>query len=278
MPQLEAMTVASVRKKAKIYARIRSWGSLGFIIFAIISGEILDLFGDESYLHLTLFISFCLFLFTLLLRQPKRAQRQQAQSSPIKAQILQPNFMIFFVVGLLLQASFGPFNGFFALFLKDLGYAGYEIGLLIAVGAIAEIFIFIIAGLIFKGFHIHHLFTFILIVTAMRWYFTGHFAEHAWVLVACQISHCLSYGLYHACAMQFINHHFKHDQQNRGQALYIAGVFGIGGALGVYLTGLVWQQGEGATLSFDIATGFVLVAFLLSLLMKPISLGTASKD
>ena len=49
LPQLEVHTLTSLRHSNKIYARVRLWGSLGFIAFAVISGEVMSSFGFQSH-------------------------------------------------------------------------------------------------------------------------------------------------------------------------------------------------------------------------------------
>ena len=97
---------------------------------------------------------------------------------------------------------------------------------------------------------------------------TGSFADVIWVLVMVQCIHALSFGLYHSVSIQFIHQHFNDDQQNRGQAIYIGGVYGLGGAIGAYIAGIVWQGGEGSELAYNLAAFAAFVGFLFVLFMQ----------
>ncbi|MDC1255973.1 MFS transporter [bacterium] len=171
LPQLEVFTLSSVRRNAKIYARIRLWGSIGFIVLAISAGELIEQFSSEAFTYIGIFVLFALYLSTLILEQPKTVRSGQVANSSIIDKVFELRFILFFISGLLLQISFGPYYSFFALYLRDLDYPGYAVGLLISVGVVAEIFIFVIAGKLFKYFSIKNLITLSLLLTGIRWFF-----------------------------------------------------------------------------------------------------------
>ena len=76
--------------------------------------------------------------------------------------------------------------------------------------------------------------------------------------------HAASFGLYHSASIQFIQQHFHSHQQNRGQAIYIAGVYGVGGAVGAYISGYLWNGGLGAIKSFEFAALICLIGCVLA--------------
>ncbi len=267
LPQLEVLAMRTVRRSAKIYARVRLWGSIGFIIIASLSGELLAAFSSEVFQIIGLIILLMLFLSTLQLKQPYTVKSGVQSEHGIKKKCLDRGFVLFFIAGILLQVSFGPFYNFFALYLRDLNYPGYAAGFYISLGVVAEIFIFIVAGSLYRYFGAIWLISFSLFITAIRWYLTGHYADSAMLLFIAQVFHAASFGLYHSASIQFLQSHFHANQQNRGQAIYIGGVYGVGGALGAYLAGILWQDGVGATLSYNVAAVLALFGVGLTLLM-----------
>ena len=265
LPQLEVLTLRSVRRNTKIYARVRLWGSIGFIVLAVLAGEVIEQTSSEAFTYLGLLTLVALYLSTLLLKEPHHQVSLQVNEYSIFAKLIEPSFVLFFFAGLLLQISFGPYYSFFALYLRDLNYPGYAVGMYISLGVIAEIGIFLVAGRLYQLFGVRLLLAFSLVVTAVRWFVTGHFADNFIILAVIQLLHAASFGLYHSASIQFIQQHFKVNQQNRGQAIYIGGVYGLGGAIGAYVAGVVWQDGAGATLSFELAGGAAIIATVLSL-------------
>jgi MFS transporter, PPP family, 3-phenylpropionic acid transporter len=260
LPQLEVMTMTSIRRSAKIYARIRLWGSVGFIVLAVLAGKVIEQFSSEAFTYIGWLILLALFISSILLKQPRAVYKKSREDSSLLSKLLLPSFILFFISGLLLQISFGPYYSFFALFLRDLAYPSYAVGLFISLGVLAEIGVFFIAGRLYQLFGVRILISFSLFVTAVRWYITGNFADNVYFLFIAQVIHAASFGLYHSASIQFVQQHFQTNQQNRGQAIYIAGVYGIGGAIGAYVSGYLWKDGFGAVQSFEFAAITCLIA------------------
>jgi len=272
LPQLEVLTLNSVRRSSKIYARIRLWGSLGFITLALIAGQVMEIFPIENFtFSFTLMGSLILLLLlisTLTIKPQRKSISHKETPIAIRSKLIEPRFIVFFISGLLLQVSFAPYYGFFALFLRDLDYSGFAVGLLISLGVVAEIMVFIYAGVFFKVFSLKQLLTFSLAITALRWFLVAQFADSVWLLSFTQLMHAASFALYHSASMLFITQHFSACQQSRGQAVYLGGVYGVGGAIGAYLAGILWLEGDGASMTFMVASGSALLAALLMLFFK----------
>ncbi len=275
LPQLEVLTLTSLRHSSKIYARVRLWGSLGFIVLAILAGQIMSHFSSNAFTFLGLFILVALVLSTLLLKQDKssialKQDTKQHNAVRISSKIFNAHFMAFFVGGVLLQMSFAPFYGFFALFLRDLSYPGFTVGLLVSLGVVAEIIAFIYMGSLFKHFALKTLLIFSLVVTALRWFLVPQVADSIFLLACTQLIHAASFAIYHSASMQFLSEHFTKVQQGRAQAVYLGGVYGIGGAVGAYITGLLWLDGRGANTAFTFAavSAFLGAVMMISLKEK----------
>jgi len=281
LPQLEVLTLNSVRRSNKIYARIRLWGSLGFIVLAIFAGQVMAFYDQKNLSGVTNTpftnafvlmgggVLFLLLLSTLSLKPRHVIATTTTQVSSIKDKLLEFRFLIFFISGILLQISFGPYYGFFALFLRDLEYPGFAVGLLISLGVVAEIVVFIFASHFFKHFSLKSLLIFSLAITAVRWLVVGMYGDSVWLLALTQLIHAASFALFHSASMVFISNHFSTCQQSRGQAIYLGGVYGVGGAIGAYLAGALWLDGVGATSAFVTASvTALLAAVLMSFLPK----------
>ncbi|MBA6355610.1 MULTISPECIES: MFS transporter [unclassified Colwellia] len=268
LPQLEVLTLNSIRRSAKIYARIRLWGSIGFIFLAVIAGDLIERYSADAFTYLGVIVLAGLFLSSMKLTPAKKAKNPVQQIEKISDKIFSRSFIFFFLAGLMLQMSFGPYYGFFALYLRELAYPGFAVGIFITISVLAEILIFIYASIFFRYFRLKTLLAISILLTSLRWFMTGSFADVIWVLVLVQCIHALSFGLYHSVSIQFIHQHFNHDQQNRGQAIYIGGVYGLGGAIGAYIAGIVWQGGQGSELAYNLAASAAFIGFVLVLFMQ----------
>jgi MFS transporter, PPP family, 3-phenylpropionic acid transporter len=271
LPQMEVMTQNSIRRSAKIYARIRLWGSIGFIVLAVVSGKIIALYSSQAFVYLGCLVLLLLWLSTLILKQPRIKSSAISKQSSLLSKLFTARFLLFFLAGMFLQISFAPYYGFFALYLRDLSYPSYAVGLLSALAVVAEIFIFINAGRIFKLCDVKSVLAFSLLLTALRWLLVAKFGDNTIILIISQLFHAASFGLFHSASILFLQQHFDVNQQSRAQAIYIGGVYGIGGAIGAFATGILWLNGQGAEFTFEIAAFTVFIGTCFALLMPKIT-------
>lgn len=267
-PQMETITLNSIDGDAKTYSNIRLWGSVGFIVASIVAGILVDVRGSESILLLNTVILSGLLLMSLLLKDASKSHTDSPQQKSIWQVATHPAFVLFILASVLLQLSFAPYYGFFALYMRDIGYDAQEIGWLVSLGVAAEVIIFLLAGKMINRMGVKYTLILCLVLTALRWAALAKFAQQPFLLLLSQSIHAFSFGLAHAAAMQFIHFHFGDNQKSRGQAIYVSVSFGLGGSLGSYLTGHLWQQGEGAQLTFFIAAGASLAGALMMAMVK----------
>jgi len=275
MPQLEQYTLLVVEGDATRYSRVRLWGSVGFILMSVICGAVIDFYGATEVLWCSVVALGLLALSSLFLRDKAIPVRDEDVVGSFWQKVIQTPFVLFALVMILLQMGLGVYNGFFALFLIDLGFSGNESGWIISLGVIAEVGIFLVAGSLLKRFRIQTTLVICMLATTLRWLCLALLADHAFLVVASQMFHALSFGLAHAAAIKFVHFHFGDRYQSRGQALYASVSFGLGGAIGSYIAGLLWAQGSGAQFTWLVSAA---LAFAGALLAAGIKLGSQQDD
>ncbi|MCF2949649.1 MFS transporter [Paraglaciecola aquimarina] len=268
LPQIEVLTLNCVHAHAGRYSKIRLWGSIGYIVFTVLTGLMIDLFSSETPIFIGAFVLLSLFVATLFLTEPGHDPSINQVTESIWKKIHHPVFYGFLLSAILLQVSFGPYYGFFALYTRDLGYSGQTTGWLIALGVAAEVLIFLQAGKLIEKVGVKWILFLSMILTAIRWYLLAVLAQHWVVLIASQVLHAFSFGMAHSASMHFIHHYFGKKYQGQGQAIYASVAFGIGGAAGNYGAGWYWDQGQGAEFAFTLAAIFAFCS-ALTLLMIP---------
>ncbi|RDV25160.1 MFS transporter [Alteromonas aestuariivivens] len=267
LPQLEVITMQSVAGSNVSYGQIRLWGSIGFIVLTIFVGKLLDVASSEAPIYVSITVLSALFVSTLFLSSPVSVHRSDTSDTRIWLYLLTPVFIVFLLSAALLQVSFGAYYGFFALYMRDLSYTGQQTGLLIALGVLAEIGIFLVARRLIGRFGVRLLLLVCMLITAFRWHLLAEYAHLFWVVFVSQLFHALSFGLTHATSVHFIHHFLPASFHSRGQAIYISLAFGAGGAVGNYLAGQLWQQGEKAALTFNVAAACALAGALVLMLI-----------
>ena len=275
IPQLEVVAMDCMQGDAQGYANLRMWGSVGFIVLSVLMGWVLDLHSSEVVMYAITVVLFALFVMTCLIQAPQVEHNATDSETEINQWQLARAwpFALFILSALLLQFSMGPFYTFFALYATDLGYTGSQTGWLIALGVIAEIGMFVIAGRLLQRFSLRLMLMSSIGLTAVRWLLLGYVADTVVVVIISQLLHAFSFGLTHCASVSFIHRYFNKSFQAQGQALYVSIAFGFGGAAGSYVAGQLWAQGSGAQITFTVATIAALVsASLLWFVRHPLLL------
>jgi len=262
LPQFEANTFNHLGADAHRYSAIRLWGSIGFIVAAMLVGPLLERWGIATV------PAFLLLLFALLwlnsLAVPDKAVAVSTTlHEPLGRVLRQPRVLALLAICFLNQASHGVYYGFISVYLESLGYSRSVIGGLWALGVIAEVVVFMLMHRLLPRFGPRRLMQAIMALTCLRWLLIAGFAEYWPILLFAQTLHAFSFGMYHAVAIYLINRFFTGANQGRGQALYSSLSFGAGGAVGSLSAGYLWAA-IGPQGAYTLAAGMAGLAWLVA--------------
>ena len=265
LPQLEVTTLSFLNDDTQAYSRIRTAGSVGYIVLVMLGGWLFEQYGSE-FLPLSALLFLLLLLGSLFMLPKVSVNSETADESISFNQLLKNSVLVrFMLAALLLQMSFAPFYGFFTLYSRDLGYSGSQTGIFIGIAIAAEIVAFYFAGQLMRNRSYARILGVCYGVTVLRWALLAELADNIWWLCFSMLLHAGSFAIAHSCAMQFIQQFFPKNLRSRGQALYAGVIFGGGGAIGAYCSGLLWQNGTGASQTFWVAAVLALLSTLLAL-------------
>jgi PPP family 3-phenylpropionic acid transporter len=158
--------------------------------------------------------------------------------------------------------SHGPYYTFYSIYLEANGYSAHLIGILWAVGVMAEIVIFLMMHRLLPRYGPRNLLIVTLLLTSLRWLLIGFYVNNLGVLFVAQLLHAFSFGVFHAVGIALVHQYFTGSHQGRGQALYSSVSFGAGVAVGSIISGLVWDS-WGARLLFSFAACCTLLALVI---------------
>ena len=260
LPQFEATTLNHLGEDIHRYSVIRLWGSLGFILMVVLLGEVFESLGIE-WLPLILL---CLFIaiFVASLFVPESRCKHDHEHASILHVLKQPAVISFLLICFLMLLSHGPYYTFYSIYLEDNGYSRRIIGLMWAVGVIAEVVVFIVLPRLFPHASARHLLLVTFAFTSLRWLLIGFFPQYPWIIFSAQLFHAFSFGVFHAVGIMLVHQYFRGVYQGRGQALYASLSFGAGGAIGSLVSGVLWEMYSPAVL-FSLAAMVSLLAWLI---------------
>ena len=260
LPLFEAMTLNHLGDDEHKYSVIRLWGSLGFIMMVVLLGEFFDTAGIDHAPVVILVLLAGILLASLIV--PERLSAHHEHQAHIVHVIRQPVVLAFLLVCFLMLMSHGPYYTFYSIYLESHGYSRGMIGLLWAVGVIAEVIVFLMMHRLLRKVAARQLLLVTFVLTALRWLLIGFFVDNLSVLFFAQLFHAFSFGVFHAVSISLVHRFFTGSHQGRGQALYASLSFGAGGAVGSLISGLLWDQIEHAIL-FTLAAAVAMIAFMI---------------
>ena len=272
LSQFEAITLEYLGAASHHYSRIRLWGSVGFIASVVLLGWFFSAYALDNLIWLMLIQLIAILLALMLVPnyaskklnsqansqpqpQPQSLQQPQSQSKPRQGisdankdfiqRCRQPSVYLLMTVFFLVQLAFGPFYTFFTIYLQQLGYNSLTIAGLWVSAILAEIALFMLMSKLLQRFSWSLLMHFTLWLSALRWYLTASAADQFIIILQAQILHAVSFACMHALSMHWLKANFPNHLQSQAQATYSAVSYGLGGALGAYLSGVWWQSHAG---------------------------------
>ena len=243
MPLGEAATAHALFKDNSFdqrYGRLRLWGSIGFISMVLVAGELFQRKGIELFPWVGAVVLFILAINTWNLHEPKMDRRKMVKGE-LLAVLLNPDVRWFLTSGFFMIFAHAALYVFFSLYLADLGYNKFQIGLFWALGVFAEVIFFYFQSKVLSRLDPEVVLQCSFGVGIIRFTLIAFFPL-TWVLIIAQILHAGTFAAHHSAATKMLQRWFKGPLQARGQALMATISYGFGGTLGGLCAGWIWDQ------------------------------------
>ncbi|TVQ88002.1 MAG: MFS transporter [Chromatiaceae bacterium] len=280
LPLMESVTFNHLGTQVSRYASVRVWGSIGFILVVAAVGWWQEQGGTAvvPLAVLMMYLGMLTASLTIPDCDPLRARlagripgnRQpvaagQADERSLRVILRRPEVLLFLLTCLLMQSSHGAYYVFYSIHLEAQGFSSGAVGQLWALGVACEVLLFLRMRWLLERVGARRLVLASLALALLRWVLIGLWADQLALVIAAQVLHAFTFGAFHASAIHLTHHYFPGRTQGRGQALYNSLSFGVGGASGSLLSGLLWDS-VGATASFLVAASIaglgLLIAFI----------------
>ena len=245
MPLGESATVHALFKDNsfdKRYGRLRLWGSIGFITMVLIAGELFQRKGIEIYPIIGTFVLFALAAITFLLHEPK-LERHKMVKGEFWVVLLNPDVRWFLLSGFFMQFAHAALYVFYSLYLADLGYDKFQIGLFWALGVFAEVMFFYYQSKVLSRLDPEVVLQASFGIGVIRFALMA-FLPITSILVIAQVMHAGTFAAHHSAATKLLQRWFTGPLQARGQALMATVSYGLGGTLGGLFAGWIWESSQ----------------------------------
>lgn len=257
VPLVDVHTLTHPDAGAAGYGRIRLWGSIGFIVAAWLAGTAFQRVAYGILPGILVTLVALTLLVTLLIR-PLAPPVVTAVGPGFVALLRTRAAAVSLLIAALMAISFGAYYTFFSLYLERYGYSRQMIGLLWALGVVAEIVVFAAGQPLLRRFSIRSLFLLAAGGTGVRWLLVALLVQQPLVLALSQLLHCLGFAVLHYAIVLTAQRLFAPGMESRGQTLFSSVGYGLGGTLGTLLAGMMWTV-------FSPRASYVSAAFIVVL-------------
>lgn len=216
------------------YGKIRLFGSIGFILVALVLVKFLSVPSTAlTYLLVLTFLS--VFSSFIIVRGHKDVlNRTSKEKNDIH---LLKDWKLW--VGLtLMQVGFGPFYNFFTIYETDAGISLDMTIYLWSFGVVIEVFM-----LFFQGRFLQKNLLLVLQITtfatAVRWFLVFLFPQNLYMLFFSQALHALSFALFHSAAISYLFALYRH--KSLAQQMFSGITYGFGAFIGALYSGYMYE-------------------------------------
>lgn len=276
VPLADSITLEWCRSSPGLsYARIRLFGSIGFIAATLLAGRALAARGDLPADPLVpLAVVACVVGYALVARAapPTAGHAERPGTRDMLALVRDRRLHLLLLASALHWAACAPFHLLFGVFVRDLGLPADVTGLGMGIGVLAEIAALLLFPRVERRLPLPALFAISFVGSAVRWALLARATDPA-AIAALQTLHGLTFGLFWGCATKALADLVPPRLRSTGQAVFTAVVFGGGNALGYALSGIGYDRLGGVPPLFLFAAG----AELLSLAAVLVPLARARR-
>ncbi len=240
-PISEALMLSAMRGDLTHYGRLRLWGSVGFIVSVMVSGQLLDWQGIDLMPWISLLLLVMVAAVAMNMREVATVHHPHETPS-VRELLRQRAVLAFFASTFLMVAAHASLYVYYSLYLADIGYSKTVIGLMWSLGVVAEILFFYYQAPLFRRYGVRLLMLLSLSIGVLRFLLIGFGAQSLVLLLIAQLLHAATFGVHHSASVATLQRWFAGPLQARGQALYISISYGLGGTAGGLLMSACWDS------------------------------------
>ena len=263
-PLIDALALGLSREGRMQYGPSRAWGSAAFMVATSAGGALVGAVGSWLVPWL-LAAGYATSAFSA--RMLPEPAAQPVSRNPLAGLSLfrLPAFRLTIASSALIQGAHAAFYGFGPLFWRSQGISDTVIGLLIAEGIVAEIFLFARGRALVDKLGPAGLTCAAAVASVVRWTVTG-LSPGLLVLALVQPLHAATFALQHLSAMQMLTRTIPPERAGTAQALHAA--LGMGAPTGIMMLVSGWLYARTGGHVFLAMAG---VAGLALLLVRPLA-------
>ncbi len=240
IPLANSMAFRALRDRPHGYAGIRLWGTIGYILAAVVAGAVMDRLGLQVGMYGAALAILACGVVAWRGRSRERVHVAPASIREIVESIRNRRFLILVTATALAWTSYGPYGTFYTIHLASLGRSRAFAGAAWALAATSELVVMLLWPRMCRWAGPR---TWLLIALAahpLRWSLSI-VARDPLALLAIQVTHAFTFGVLYLAAVQHVERMAPEGLRATAQGVFASVTFGVGGVLGNTLGGLLYE-------------------------------------
>ena len=256
------------------YARLRLYGSLGYVVSALAMGALLTARGDRpGDLAVPLGLLACAAAYTATARgfSSSSSVAPPPRAADLEALLRDRTLRWILAAGALHAICTVPYYQLFGVLVRQRGLPAAVTGTGSTVGVVAEIGILFLFARVERRASPGTMLALAFLAGAVRWALLAA-ATSAAAIIGLQLLHGLTFGVYWAATVRILGRVVPAPLRTTGQAIYGAICFQVGGAIGSQLSGLAFDAFGAAAPVYRLAALGELVPFAIAVALRRASI------
>jgi PPP family 3-phenylpropionic acid transporter len=237
----DSATMFMLGDRRALYGRIRLGGTIGFAVIATMAGALVESYGLRIAFWSAAGLFFIAFFVSQKLVHGEEESGIPAARGRASDLLKNPHFLLFLLIGFCGGISFATLNTYLFPYMKELDAGESMMGVALTIGTIAEIPVLFFFNHFIKRFKAYALIIFSLAMTGLRFLLLAVAPTPTFVLFV-QLLNGFNYPLLTAAGVTYADEQAPIGFRATAQGLFNAALGGIGGAVGGFAGGVLFES------------------------------------
>ena len=271
IPLSDSLLLDYLGDDSNLYGKYRLWGSTGYMLSVSVLGYFLEATSSTNLFYVyAVILILSMFLMYFL---PKSEREIEVLNPGDFKNIFKKKRLLYFLLFVfILQTTMNANYGYFPLYIIDHGGGEFLIGIALTISSGSEILAFFFSDKIIKSNNFSKIISVISIAFIIRWLMLSFFPYSPSILFS-QLLHSVTFGLFFAVGVDYVNEISGEKFRATGQNIYSAAFMGLSAISGSLLGGKIYQLFGGETMYFLLAlitgaAGIIYIIYLLNIERK----------
>lgn len=233
LPYVEVISLQTIGKER--YGKVRLFGSIGFVLVALVLVKLLD--SPYTALNFLLSLTVITAIVAYIIAEQVNKKESKKEDKIYNDIDILKDWKLWSGL-ILMQMSFGAFYNFFTIYVTSHGVDMDMTIYLWSFGVLIEILMLFSQGRLMGG-DLLFILQITTIATTLRWFIVFIAPDNLTALFFAQSIHALSFALFHSTAISYLFNLYKH--KSLAQQLFSGITYGFGGLSGALISGYIYE-------------------------------------